>query len=104
MCFKVDFVSTPIQNSSTSSWEYLENTRLGISGQKTVLVFWLVFVLLQHFVVVNGSNRGVMSYEGVEDPESNSLDDDWHSAPLESEIHGVEFRIQDCLGFPYMGR
>ena len=25
-------------------------------------------------------------------------------AYLESRIHGVESRIQDCFGFPYMGR
>ena len=43
---------------------------------------------------------------GLGNPESN----DWNPESkteieyLQSGIHGVEFRMQDCLGFPYLGR
>ena len=49
--------------------------------------------------------------QGVQNPSNN----DWNteskfhqqileSSTLESGIHGVESRIQDCPGFPYMGQ
>jgi len=38
---------------------------------------------------------------GVQNPSSTEKNGIKY---LESGIHGVESRIQDCLGFPYMGR
>ena len=37
---------------------------------------------------------------GIQNP--SSTDKYWN--PVQSGIHGVESRIQDCPGFPYMGR
>ena len=38
---------------------------------------------------------------GIQNP--SSTDKDWNP-PLQSGIHSVESRIQDCPGFPYVGR
>ena len=35
---------------------------------------------------------------------ASSTDKEFGIQHLESEIQGIESRIQDCLGFPYMGR
>ena len=51
---------------------------------------------------------GILNTEGMPNPT-----DDWDSSStekesgiryLESGIHGVECRIQDCPGFPYTGQ
>ena len=39
---------------------------------------------------------------GIQNP--SSADKESWIQYLESGIHSVEFRIQDCLGFSYMGR
>ncbi|CAH3018662.1 unnamed protein product, partial [Porites evermanni] len=39
---------------------------------------------------------------GIRNP--SSTDEESEIQYLESGIHGVESRIQDCLGFRYMGR
>ena len=36
--------------------------------------------------------------------DPSSTDKEFEIQNLESEIHGVESRIQNCLGLPYMGR
>ena len=41
---------------------------------------------------------GILDF-GIQNPSSR--DNDWNPVP---GIHGVESRIQDCLGFPYVGR
>ena len=45
---------------------------------------------------------GILLRIGIQNPWS-STDKDWNPV-LGSGVHGVESRIQDCLGFPYMGR
>ena len=41
---------------------------------------------------------------GFGNRNASSTDKEFGIQHLESEIQGIESRIQDCLGFPYMGR
>ena len=45
---------------------------------------------------------GIQLMQGIRNP--SSTDKNSGIQYLESRIHGVESRIQECLGFPYIGR
>ena len=40
--------------------------------------------------------------QGIWNPRSTDIDESWIQY-LESRIHGLESRIQDCFEFPWMG-
>ena len=45
-----------------------------------------------------------MKWNNKKNLQKSSNEKDWNPVYLESRIHGVKSRIQDCLGFPRTGR
>ena len=83
-CYDYFFLS-PKHLSPIHEREYLENFACGV--QNTGL--WN----LEHF----SGKSGIPLKIGIQNP--SSPDKEWNPAPW-----NVESRIQDCLGFPYMGQ
>ena len=67
--------------------------------------FLLVESGILRFGIWNVAKESGISLKiGIRNPSSTDKENLYHIRNPESGIHGVESRIQDCLGFRYMGR